>query len=190
LNNSVSARSLLAAGLLFAAALTANAQRLVPAQSEVAFTSRQMGVPVDGTFRRFDAQVSFDPKRPEAGRIAIAIDTASASFGAPETDAEMPKATWFDVAKFPQATFESTAIKGLGGGRYEVAGTLTIKGQARDIVVPVTLAGAGASTLASGSFTLKRLDFKIGDGEWSDTSLVANDVQVRFKLALAGLPSP
>jgi len=63
-------------------------------------------------------------------------------------------------------------------------------GDARDIVVPVTLAAAGPNTLASGSFTLKRLDFKIGDGEWSDTSLVANDVQVRFKLALADLPSP
>ena len=187
----MSSRSLLAAGLLaLAAAVPASAQRLVPAQSEVAFTSRQMGVPVDGNFRRFDAQVSFDPKRPEAGRVAITIDTGSASFGAPETDAEVPKAAWFDVAKFPQARFESSAVKGLGGGRYEVAGKLTIKGQARDIVVPVTLAAAGSNTLASGSFALKRLDFKIGEGEWSDTSLVANDVQVRFKLLLAGLPPP
>jgi len=187
----MSSRSMLAAGLLaLAAALPASAQRLVPAQSEVAFTSRQMGVPVDGNFRRFDAQVSFDPKRPEAGRVAITIDTGSASFGAPETDAEVPKAAWFDVAKFPQARFESSAVKGLGGGRYEVAGKLTIKGQARDIVVPVTLAAAGSNTLASGSFALKRLDFKIGEGEWSDTSLVANDVQVRFKLLLADLPPP
>jgi polyisoprenoid-binding protein YceI len=187
----MSSRLLLAAGLLaVTAALPASAQRLVPAQSEVAFTSRQMGVPVDGTFRRFDAQVSFDPKRPEAGRVAITVDTGSASFGAPETDAEMPKAAWFDVAKFPQARFESSAIKGLGAGRCEVAGKLTIKGQARDIVVPVTLAAAGPNTLASGSFALKRLDFKIGEGEWSDISLVANDVQVRFKLVLAGLPPP
>jgi polyisoprenoid-binding protein YceI len=134
--------------------------------------------------------VSFDPKRPEAGRIAITIDTGSASFGAPETDAEVLKPAWFDAARFPQATFQSTSIKGLGGGRYEVAGTLTIKGQGRDIVVPVALAPAGANTIATGSFTLKRLDFRIGEGEWSGTSLVANDVQVRFRLALAGLPSP
>jgi len=186
-------RSPLAAGIIFAvfaAALPAHAQQLVPAQSEVAFTSRQMGVPVDGTFRRFDAQLSFDPKRPEAGRIAITIDTGSASFGAPETDAEVAKPAWFDVAKFPQATFQSAAIKGLGGGRYEVAGKLTIKGHAGDIVVPVALAPAGANTLATGSFTLKRLDFRIGEGEWSGTSLVANDVQVRFKFTLTGLPSP
>ena len=49
----------------FQAAVQAQ-QALVPAQSEVAFTSRQMGVPVDGKFTRFDAQVAFDPKKPEA----------------------------------------------------------------------------------------------------------------------------
>ena len=41
---------------------------------------------------------------------------------------------------------------------------------------------------ASGSFTIKRLDFKVGDAEWADTSMLANDVLVRFKLTLAGLP--
>jgi polyisoprenoid-binding protein YceI len=179
----------LISALLAAAALPAAAQQLVPAQSEVAFTSRQMGVPVEGRFRKFDAQISFDPRKPEAGSVALTIDTGSASFGAPETDAEAPKAAWFDAARFPQARFESTAIKGLGNGRYDVAGRLTIKGQSRDVVVPITLAAQGANAIASGAFTLKRLDFKVGEGEWADTSLVANDVQVRFKLALAGLPA-
>ena len=64
-----------------------------------------------------------------------------------------------------------------------------IKGQSRDLVVPVTLSNAGAQTVATGSFMLKRLDFKVGDGDWADTSVVANEVQVRFKLALQGLPA-
>ena len=46
---------------------------------------------------------------------------------------------------------------------------------------------AGPASTAVGSFTLKRLDFKIGDGEWADTSMVANDVTVKFKLALSGM---
>jgi polyisoprenoid-binding protein YceI len=49
--------------------------------------------------------------------------------------------------------------------------------------VPITLAAG----VASGSVAIKRLDFKIGDGEWADTSMVANDVTVKFKLAFAGL---
>ena len=99
----------------------------------------------------------------------------------------MPKATWFNVAKFPQATFQSSSIKALGGGKFEVRGKLVIKGSTQDAVVPVTVTQAGAASTASGAFTIKRLDFKIGEAEWADTSMVANEVQVKFKLALTGL---
>ena len=68
-----------------------------------------------------------------------------------------------------------------------MAGKLAHQGRAHDVVVPVTLAQAGGNTTASGAFTIKRLDFKIGDGDWKDTSMVANDVQVKFKLTLSGV---
>jgi polyisoprenoid-binding protein YceI len=167
------------------------AQQVLPAQSEIAFVSRQMGVPVEGKFKQWAAQIAFDPKNPATGKVGFTIQTGSASFGSPETDAEVPKAPWFNVAKFPTASFASSAIKPLGGGRFDVAGTLTIKGSSQPVVVPVTITqtgtqGGGTST-ASGSFTIKRLDFKIGEGEWTDTSMVANDVTVKFKLALSGM---
>ena len=162
-------------------------QKLLPAQSEIAFVSRQMGVPVEGRFRKFDAQVRFDPAQPQGSSIAFTVDTGSASLGVPETDAELPKAVWFNVPKFPQATFQSTSVKRLAKDRFEVAGKLTIKGNSHDVLVPVTLAQSGATTTASGSFTIKRLVFKIGEAEWSDTSMVADDVQVKFRLALTGV---
>lgn len=168
-------------------ATAALAQQVIPAQSDISFTSRQMGVPVDGRFSRWSAQIRFDPRQPAAGQVAFTIDTGSAGFGSPETDAEVPKPSWFHVARFPQATFQSTAIKPTGAGRYEVSGKLTLKGVSRDVVVPVTLAQSGAQTTATGSFHLKRLDFHIGDGEWADTSMVANEVLVKFKLALSGM---
>ena len=173
--------------LLGALAYPACAQKLQPAQSEIAFVSKQMGVPVEGKFKKFDAQISLDPRKPEAGKVAFTIDTGSAGFGSPETDAEVPKAVWFNVAKFPQASFQSTAIKGLGGGKFDVTGKLSIKGQVHDVVVPVTVTQTAANSTAVGSFTLKRLEFKIGEGEWADTSMVANEVQVKFKLALTGM---
>ena len=177
--------------LLFLATATlatpALAQQLIPAQSEISFVSRQMGVPVEGRFKQWSAQISFDPKKAEAGKVGFSIQTGSASFGSPETDAEVPKAPWFNVAKFPTASFASSAIKPLGGGRYEVSGTLSIKGSSQPVVVPVSLSQAGSTSTASGSFSIKRLDFKIGEGEWTDTSMVANDVTVKFKLALSGM---
>ncbi len=162
-------------------------QQLVPAQSEVQFTARQMGVPLEGHFKKFDAKVAFDPAKLATSKINFTVDTGSATLGSRETDAELPKPTWFNVPKFPQAAFESTAIKALGGGKFEVAGKLTIKGNAQNVVVPVTLAQNGASTTATGTLPIKRLAFKIGENEWADTSMVADDVTVKFKLALTGV---
>jgi len=162
-------------------------QKLIPAQSEILFVSKQMGVPVQGRFKSFDAQVAFDPAKLQTSKIAFTIDSASATLGVPESDAELPKAEWFSVVKFPKATFQSSSIKALGGGKFEVAGKLIIKGNSQDVLVPVQLSQSGAQTTAVGSFTLKRLAFKIGEGEWADTSMVADDVVVKFKLALSGV---
>ena len=180
-----------AASVVLLAALTSAGaqaqQKLLPAQSEVAFVIKQMGVPVDGHFKKFDAQIALDPAKPETGKIAFTIDIASATMGSPEADAELPKTTWFNTSKFPQATFQSTSIKGLGGGKFEVTGKLAIKGSTRDTVVPVNLVQSGANTTATGVVGIKRLAFKIGENEWADTSMVADDVQVKFKLALSGV---
>jgi polyisoprenoid-binding protein YceI len=162
--------------------------QLQAAGSEIVFVTRQMGVPVEGKFGRFSAQIALDPRKPETGSVALSIDTGSARFGSAETDREVPKPEWLGVARFPQATFQSTAIKAVGPGRFEVSGKLTIKGQVREVTVPVTVAQSGGTSAATGSFTIKRLEFKVGEGEWADTSIVANDVQVRFKLQIAGLP--
>jgi len=178
-----------ALALLSAAASTAWAADpvVLPAQSDIAFTARQMGVAMEGHFKQWTAQIAFDPKKPEAGKVAFSIQTGSASFGAKETDAELPKPEWFGVAKFPTASFQSTAIKALGGGKFEASGKLSIKGSSKDVVVPVALTQAGGTTTAVGSFAIRRLDFKIGEGDWADTSMVANDVVVKFKLALTGM---
>jgi polyisoprenoid-binding protein YceI len=161
-------------------------QQLVPAQSEIQFVSRQMGVPVEGKFRAFSAQVAFDPTRLATSKIDFTVDTGSANIGR-EADAELPKATWFNVAQYPRATFQSSSIKRLAGNTFEVAGKLNIKGLSSDVVVPVTLAQNGATTTATGSFPIKRLAFRIGEKEWADTSMVADEVQVKFKLALTGV---
>jgi polyisoprenoid-binding protein YceI len=170
----------------------AHAQQPKPAQlqttgSEIAFITRQMGVPVEGKFGTFTATIALDPKKPETGQVAFTIDTGSARFGSAELDAEVPKATWLNVARFPQATFQSSSIKAAGKGQFEVTGKLGIKGSVREVVVPVQVIQAGANSTATGSFIIKRLEFKVGEAEWADTSLLVNDIQIRFKLALTGL---
>ncbi|MEP6506153.1 MAG: YceI family protein, partial [Betaproteobacteria bacterium] len=94
---------------------------------------------------------------------------------------------WFSVAKFPNATFASTAITAKGAGKFDVAGKLSVKGTTKDVVVPIVVTQAGPATTATGSFTLKRTAYKIGEGDWSDTSQVGDDVVVKFKIALTGV---
>ena len=66
--------------------------------------------------------------------------------------AELPRSPWFDSAKFPRAVFRSSAISALGGGRFQAAGKLELKGSSRDLVVPVTIVQSGAQSTASGEF--------------------------------------
>ena len=178
---------LLGASALFMAAPASAQQALLPAQSNISFTAKQMGVPLQGHFKKFDAKVAFDAAKLASSKISFSVDTGSATLGSKETDAELPKPVWFNVAQFPQALFESSSIKALGAGKFEVAGKLTIKGQARDVVVPVALSQNGSTTTATGTLALKRLAYKIGENEWADTSMVADEVQVQFKLALSGV---
>ena len=162
-------------------------QKLLPAQSEIGFVSRQMGAPVEGRFRSFEAQVTLDPKQIAAAKIVMVVDLASATLASTDTETELRQSDWFDVKKFPQASFTSSAVKLAGPGRLEVVGTFSLKGRARPLTVPVALTQSGGVTTATGAFTIKRLDFKVGDGDWADTDLIANDVQVKFKLALSGV---
>jgi polyisoprenoid-binding protein YceI len=161
--------------------------RLLAAQSEIAFQVKQSGVPIDGKFRKFDAQLALDPKAPQTGTVALSIDTTSATVGFAESDAELPHPLWFDAAKFPQATFRSSSILGSGNGRFQVTGKLAIKGTTQDVVVPVVITQSGGVSSATGEFTVKRLEYRVGDKEWTDLSLVANDVKVKFKLVFSGL---
>jgi polyisoprenoid-binding protein YceI len=180
--------SALSTALLAGVALPAAAQqKLLPAQSEVAFVIKQMGVPVQGHFKKFDAQINFDAAKLASSKVTFTVDVGSATMGTPEVDAELPKATWFNTGKFAQAVFSSTHIKSVGAGQFEVAGKLNIKGQVRDVLVPLSMTQTGALTVAAGVLPIKRLAFSIGDGDWADTSMVADDVQVKFKLTLSGV---
>jgi polyisoprenoid-binding protein YceI len=162
-------------------------QKLLPAQSEIGFVSRQMGSPVEGRFRSFDAQVALDPKQLATAKIVMVVDLASVTLASTDTETELRQSDWFDVKKFPQASFTSSAVKSAGPGRIEVVGTFSLKGRSRPLTVPVALTQAGGITTATGTFTIRRLDFKVGDGDWVGTDLIANDVQVKFKLALSGV---
>lgn len=83
----------LTALLVLAAQPAISQQKLNPAQSDLSFTFKQMGVPVDGKFKKFDAQINFDAAKLDASKVTFTVDIASTTIGDPATDAELPKST-------------------------------------------------------------------------------------------------
>lgn len=159
-------------------------QKIIPAKSSIRFVTKQMNVPVEGQFKRFDASVAFDAAKPEATKAEFDVDLGSIDLGNAEGETEAKRKAWLNIDAFPKARFVAASVKSLGGGRFEAAGALTIKGLSQNIVAPFTLTEAGGVRTVEGQFSLKRLQFKIGEGPWSDTDTVADDVLVRFRFAL------
>ncbi len=183
-----------AAPVLALLALVAGAVVPVPAaaqgvqvdKSEIRFVSKQMGVNVEGRFRKWTANVVFAPADLAHAKADFDIELASIDLASAESESEVAGAPWFNTAKFPIAHFASTSVKSVGPDKYEFAGTLAIKGVTRNVVVPVTLRkDAAGNSVAEGTFTVKRLEYKIGEGEWADPSTVADDVSVRVRMVLA-----
>ncbi|MBS1142968.1 MAG: YceI [Proteobacteria bacterium] len=176
--------------IAFALALTA----LVPAaqaveytqvqadKSAIAFVYKQMGVSVDGKFKKFSSQLNFDPAKPSAAKATFDVELASVDTGAPEGDQEVAGKPWFNTKAFPTAKFVSGTVKPLGGNKYEVAGQLSIKGKTQDVVVPATFTAQGNTGVFDGSFVIRRADFSIGEGSWAKFDIVANDVQIKFRI--------
>ena len=175
----------LAATVAVLGPLSALADTVVRGKREIAFTMKQMGVNFDGRFKGWKADVAFNPAALDQAKATIDIDLASVDLASADSEAEARGPQWFNTSKFPVAHFASTSFKSLGGDRYEVAGKLALKGVTRDCVVPITVkADASGNRIAEGAFLLKRLEYKIGEGEWADTATVADDVRVRVRIVL------
>lgn len=159
-------------------------------KSAVSFVSKQMGVPVEGRFKKFVTQVSFDPVKPETAKAQIEIELSSIDAGSNDANEEVKSKAWFNIREFPLAKFASTGIKALGNGRYEASGKMTIKGKTRDVTAPFNAKPDGPNLVIDGTIPVLRLQYGLGDGIWSDTGTVADEVQVRFHFTLASSAAP
>jgi polyisoprenoid-binding protein YceI len=157
-----------------------------PSKSSLKFTFKEMGVAIDGSFKKYNAKVRFDPKNLKQASASIDLDLASIDAGSDEANDEVVGKSWFDVKTYPQAHFESESVSALGADKYQVAGKLTIKGRTRPVTAAFTVVAQGSTAVADGGFVIKRADFSIGEGVWADFGTVANEIPVVFHWQLSG----
>ncbi|MEC5396374.1 YceI family protein [Uliginosibacterium sp. H1] len=156
--------------------------RIEPERSRITFVYKQMNAPTEGSFKRFTSQLKLDPANPASGSARFDVEVASIDTGSAEGDDEVRGAQWFNAKAHPRAQFVSTTIKSAGPKLFDVTGKLTIKGKTQDVSTRATLREEGQQAVLEGSFVIKRTDFGIGEGVWTDPGTVAHDVQIRFRL--------
>jgi len=109
--------------------------------SEVVFQVRHLLTKVRGRFTDFTGTIAFDPQRAEQSSITFTIAAASVDTAAPDRDQHLRSDDFFAVDKFPSLTFVSSAVTKKSDERYDVAGTLTIRGVAKQVTLPVSYLG-------------------------------------------------
>lgn len=151
-------------------------------KSTVTIGFKQLNVPIDAKFRKFSAQIDFDNAKPEAAKANAEIDIPSFDLGDEQYNKEVLKKEWFNAAQFPKATFVATSIKTAAPGKFDVTGKLSIKGKTGDVRFPLTIKKEGASQIFDGALPIKRLTYNIGEGDWKDTDVVADEVVIKFHI--------
>lgn len=177
---------LVAAVLLAAAGQIAAAAdwRMEAAGSRLEFAATFETAPAPGVFRAFDTSLRFDPDKPADGRLDVTIKVASADMSNGDINKAIAGPEWFDFARHPQASFQSTEIRRVDANRYLARGMLTLKGAQRPVEVPFTWKTEGDSATMEGNLTVQRSAFSIGTGEWVATNVIGPDVKIRFRVRL------
>lgn len=156
--------------------------QIVPQDSAVHFHYQQMGVDMDGQFKELKGELVFDPAQAEQGKAAFEVPLSSVDAGSDDADTELAGTDWFDTNTHPVARFESQSIQAQSDGSFKVHGMLTIKGKSKEVTVPAQFFEQDGVGVFEGKFTILRGDFGIGEGAWSAFDIVANEVQVEFRI--------
>jgi cytochrome b561 len=171
------APALAAASLLAAPAFAAD-WKVDPASSSITFSGTHAGQKFTGRFEKWSAAIAFDPASLATSKATVTVETGSAKTGDRTYDASLPQEEWFNVKGFPNAVFETKAIRALGGDKYEADATLTIKGVAIPVTLPFTLAIDGAKAKMQGTATLDRIAHQIGLKSDAKAEWVSKDIAV------------
>ena len=168
--------------LMFTLPVIASVIKVDATKSNVSITFTQMNVSANAKFGKFVATIDYDAKKPEASKASVDIDVTSFDLGDAMYNKEVLKKEWFNAAQFPKANFVSTSMKNSGDGKLNVTGNLTIKGKTQVVHFPLLVKKEGNADVFEGNVPIKRLAFNIGDGEWKDTGMVADEVVIKFKV--------
>lgn len=173
------ALALVAALTLAPAAFAAN-YAVDAAKSQVGFSGTHAGSAFKGSFAKWQAKLSIDPKKLAESCIEATFDLASATTGNPMYDGTLPTVDWFDVKNHPQGRFVSTIIKANTDGTYTADGNLTLRGITQPTHFKFTLDDKGFT--GKDTLVLDRLAYGIGMKSDPKAEWVSKDIGVQMNV--------
>ena len=150
--------------------------------SSIEFTGTQLGAEFDGKFKTFTAEIAFAPDDLAGSKVRVLIDIASADTGNADRDSQIISADWYDAGQWPTAKFETKSFVEVAPGKYEAIADLTIRDVTQEVVLPFDLEISDRKAEVEGRLTIKRTDFGVGQGQWSDTSQVGDAVTIKIDI--------
>lgn len=156
------------------------------AHSNIYFGVQHIYSTVKGMFNDFAGDIRFDPDNLGDSRFDFTVQVESIDTNITKRDNHLLSGDFFDAGKYPEMTFKSDAIDHLGGDKYSVVGTLTVKDVSRTITVPFTYFGTTANPfnpkqLVAGfeaRMTIDRLQYHVGAGKFYDMGVVGKEVDI------------
>ena len=140
---------------------------------------RFSGSGADGTFRGLTGTLVFDPAAPAQGQFNVTLDARTINTGNKTKDKHARGDSWFDVEQYPEIHFRSSKIEP-SGDDYQMTGTLTLHGVAKEITFPFTFTPQGNAGTFSGTFTVDREEFGIDGPFFAFT--VGDDFEVSLNV--------
>jgi polyisoprenoid-binding protein YceI len=136
--------------------------------SSVTFVIKNAGIKVDGKLEGLQATINFDSQNLTTSSIEASVETQTINTDNKSRDGHLRKEDYFDVAKFPKMTIKSMSFTkdGNNGNSYKGKFKLTIKGVTKDVEIPFSYTENGNAATFKGSFTINRLDYKVGGNSW------------------------
>lgn len=154
-----------------------------PATSKVAWTGSKVTASHDGSFEKFTGSVTVPDGAAEKGSVNVDIDVTSLKADPQKLADHLKTPDFFDVAKFPKATFASTAITKGGdkGATHTITGNLSLHGVTKSITFPATIRPAADKVEADAEFSINRKDFGLAyPGMAND--LIRDDVVIKLTI--------
>ena len=155
-----------------------------PATSTLGFSSSFQGGAFNGSFGKWTAAISYDAAHLATSKFDVSVDLASAKTGDKDRDGALPGNDFFNVAKFPQAHFVTTAFH-QNGAQVIADGNLTLRGVTKPVSLVVVFKPQGGGATLDVTGAVKRLDFGVGTGDYAVTSVIGAEVKVTAHLVLA-----